>query len=209
VYPIAQLRRRTRPVGRPSGQVQQQQIHGPVLEEHGCHGQGLCQRIRRQHDEPLQPDASRYGLDGIQASGKVQIRGDPAGGLGLGDRLEGQSGLAARAVALEGYSCGPRQPAKTEDRIQSPKAGGDGSLVQSAERPAERSLRRQPDSLPRLIRPLGLVGLFRPRSDRESSVYLYTPARSRPSKASTEGIQSGLYLGRSSHHGPSILEQTF
>jgi hypothetical protein len=145
VYPIAQFCRRTRLVRRAGGQIQQQQVHGPVLEEHRGHGQGLCQRIRRQHDEPLQPDASRYGFNRIQASGQVQIRGDSAGGLGLRDRLESQSGLAAGAVSLKGYSCRPWQPSEAENRIQGPKTGGDGSIVRSAKQPAERSAKRLAD----------------------------------------------------------------
>lgn len=189
MYSIAQLgQRHLRSLWRPSGEIQQQQVHRPVLEKHGGHRQGFSQRVRRQDHEPLQPDSPGDGLHRIQAPGQIQVRGNPAGRLGLCDRLESQSGLAAGPVSLEGYGCGSGQPAQAQDGIQSPKARGSGSLVRCAGGPKARILRLLVD----------------PRSDRQSpldfapdlaAADLAAPARSRPSKASTEGIESGLNLG--------------
>jgi hypothetical protein len=191
VNSIAQLGSGGLPFRGPNGpdrQVQQQKIYGPVLKEHGRHRQRLFQRIRGQDHEPLQPDASGDCLHGIQAPGQIQVRGNPAGRLGLRDRLESQGGLAAGAVSLEGYSCGLGQPAQAEDRIQRPESRGDGSLVRGDGGPKGRSLRL----------------LIDPRSDRQRTLDFApdlaatdrsAPARSRPSKASTEGVESGLNLG--------------
>lgn len=58
------------PCGRVLGrQIEQEQVHRPVLEESGRHRQGLAQRTRCQDDEPLEANAAGDGLDGVQAAG--------------------------------------------------------------------------------------------------------------------------------------------
>jgi len=186
-------------------QVQQQDIHRSVLEEHRRDRERLVQRLRREHDEPLELNASRRRFDRIQAAREIQIGRDAAGRLGLRDRLEGQRGLAAGAVALERYGCRPGQTAQTENGVQRTKAGGDDPLVRRPKR-----------------RPKRLVGtLLEFRSDRERAPDLRSklrsirrsqisaPSRSRLAEASAERLKSGLDLRGSGGHGRSIVEQTF
>ena len=87
---------------RPGLEIQQQQVDGSILEEHRRHGQCLFQRIRRQNDQPVELDAPSHSLDRIQAPGQVQVRHDPAGGLGLRYRLQRERRLAAGSITAEG-----------------------------------------------------------------------------------------------------------
>ena len=89
----------------PGLQVQQQQVHGSILEEHRRHRQRFLERARRQDDQPVQQDAPSHRLHRIQAPGQIQVCRDPAGGLGLGHGLEREGRLAAGPVAVD---CGGR-----------------------------------------------------------------------------------------------------
>jgi hypothetical protein len=69
-------------------------------------------------------DAPSHSFDRIQNPGQVQVRHDPAGGLGLSHHLQRERRLAAGPIAMEGGGRGERQTAQPKDRIQGPKAGG-------------------------------------------------------------------------------------
>jgi hypothetical protein len=69
-------------------------------------------------------DAPSHSFDRIQTPGQVQVRHDPAGGLGLSHHLQRERRLAASPIAMEGGGRGERQTAQPKDRIQGPKAGG-------------------------------------------------------------------------------------
>jgi len=135
----------------PRRQVQQQHVHRSVLEEHRRHRQRLLQRIRRQDDEPVQLDAPSHGLDRIQASGQIQIGRDPSRGLDLGHRLQRERRHPAGPLAAQGSGRGAWQPAQSEDRIQSPKAGGYRPIrsVRQAARRARRPVRVEDRTRPR------------------------------------------------------------
>ena len=120
---LRKIRRRNPSPQRPGRQVQQQQVHRSILEKHGRHRQRLLERVRRQDDQPLELNASSHGLHRIQASGQIQIRRDPAGGLGLGHGPQRECRLTAGPIAVEGSRRGARQPAQPEDRVQGSKAG--------------------------------------------------------------------------------------
>jgi len=121
---LDQIRRRYgRPLQRPHRQVQQQQIHGSVLEEHRRHCQRFLQRARRQDDQPVQLDSPRHGLNRIQASGQIQIRHDPARRLSLSSGLQREGRLAAGSITVQGSGRGAWQAAQPKDRVQSAKAG--------------------------------------------------------------------------------------
>jgi hypothetical protein len=163
------------PIARQRRQVQQQQVHSSVLQEHARHRQRLFQVVRREDDEPLERDASRGRLDRVQAPAQVQVGGQPAGGLDLGNRLKGERGLAARAVTAEGRSCGPRQTAQPQDGVQGAEAAGDGPLV-----------RDRPDGGPAVRR----FVRNRLRRHRERAHHFPAPARSCPTPAFPQGRQS-------------------
>ena len=125
VQSLAQSGRgQTRATARLGRQIQQQQVHRSVLEEHRRHRQRLFQSVRREDDEPFQRHAPSRRLHRIQASPEVQVGGYSAGGLDPGDGPQPEGGLAARPVSLESGSGGSRQPAQPEDGIQRPKAAG-------------------------------------------------------------------------------------
>jgi hypothetical protein len=84
----------------PIWQVQQQQIDRSILQQHRRHSQRLLERARREDDEPLELDPTSNRLHRIKASGKIQIRNDPADRLGLGHGLQRQRRLAAGSLAV-------------------------------------------------------------------------------------------------------------
>ena len=125
---LSQIRRRNPGHQRPGRQIQQQQVHRSILEKHCRHRQRLLERVGRQNDEPLELNAPGHGLDRIQASGQIQIRRDPAGGLGPGHGLQRERRLAAGPIAVQGSGRGARQTAQPQDRIQGAKAGRNGPI---------------------------------------------------------------------------------
>jgi hypothetical protein len=111
---LRQSRRRQLPsVQRPGRHVEQQQVHRSVLEKHRRHRQRFFQRIRRQNHEPVQLDAPGLGLHRVETFGQIQIRRDPAGGLGLRHGLKRQGRGTAGAIAVQRGGRGARQPAQT------------------------------------------------------------------------------------------------
>ena len=211
MHPVRGLRRAATAVADRGSrrQIQEQQIHRAILQEHGRHTQRLVQRVRRQDHEPLELDAPRDGLDRIQAPGQVQIRGDAARRLGLRDGLESQRGLAAGAVALEGDRRGSGQAAQPENRIEGSEAGRDDELAGLRKwLPEWRFQRRFVES--RIDREGALdPGRGLSRRPAGAPANLAAPTRCRPAEASSEGLERGLDFGRSGRHGPQMVEQTF
>jgi hypothetical protein len=107
----------------PTGYIQHDEIDRSILEEHRGHRQRLLERIGRDDDQPLEPDASGDRLDRIEASSQIDVRGYPACGLNLGDCPQCESGLAARFVAPKSGGCDARQASQPEDCIQRAKPG--------------------------------------------------------------------------------------
>jgi hypothetical protein len=181
----------------PGLQVQQQQVHGSILEEHRRHRQRFLERARRQDDQPVQLDAPSHGLDRIQASGQVQVCRDPSGSLGLGHGLEREGRLAAGPVAVECGGRVARQTTQSEDRVQGAEAGGYRPIRcrRQRTRPARQLLRIQ--------------GRTRPRRHRQRAFHLPSPARSCPAPAFPEGRQSGLDVRGRGRHGIQMIEHLF
>jgi hypothetical protein len=200
---------------RPGLEVQQQQVDGSILEEHRRHGQRLFQRIRRQNHQPVELDAPSHSFDRIQTPGQVQVRHDPAGGLGLSHRLQRERRLAAGPIAMEGGGRGERQTAQPEDLIQGAKAGGYRSI--RSDRGNTRSVRhaRHARHARQILRIVARPRRYcqRPHdlgSPRLGSVGASNaPARSCPTQAVPEGRQSGLDVRWRGRHGTSIIEHMF
>jgi hypothetical protein len=131
----------TRAIARQGRQVQQQQVHRSVLEEHRRHRQRLLESVRRESDQPFESHAPSRRLHRVEAPREVQVGGYPAGGLDLGDGPQPQSGLAARPIPLESRRRSARQSAQTQDGIERAKAGGDRPFICRGRRnlrPAQR-----------------------------------------------------------------------
>jgi len=178
-------------------QVQQQQVDCSILEEHRRHRQRLLERSRRQDDQPVQLDATSHGFDRIQAPGQIQIGHDPACRLGMGRGLQRERRLAARPIAVQSGGRCTRQPAQSEDRIQSSKTGGYRSIVRR---------RRQPRHARQIVR----IEYRDPsRGHSQCPHDLAAPARSCPTPAFPEGRQSRLDVRGRGGHGTHIIERMF
>lgn len=192
VQSLAQSGRgQTQAIARQRRQVQQQQVHRSVLEEHRRHRQRLLDGVRREYDQPFELNAPSRRFDRVEAPREVQVGGYPTGGLDLGDGPQPESGLAARSGPLEGRDRGTRQSPQAEDGIQSAKAGGYRPLVRDDRRNRRFFVRDGP------------------RRHRQRPQDLPAPARSCPSPAIPEGLESSLDVGRMGGHGTSIIEHTF
>jgi hypothetical protein len=111
------------------GQVDEEQVHGTALEERAGDAQPLVQRLRRQNNEPLQVQAARDGLHGIERASEVQVRDDRPAGLGLCREPEREGGLAARRTTVHGDRRGPRHATRPQDRVQRGEPGVDDLAV--------------------------------------------------------------------------------
>ena len=142
VQPLAEDGRgQTRAIARQGRQVQQQQVHRSVLEEHRRHRQRLLESVRREDAQPFERHAPGRRLPRVEAPREVQVGDYPAGSLDLGDSPQPESGLAARPVPLESRGRSARQPAQTQDGVERAKAGGDRPFICRGRRnlrPAQR-----------------------------------------------------------------------
>ena len=80
--------RRRRAGVRPRREVDHEDVDRPRGEEHAGERESLVERFRRQHDEPIEADATRRRFDRVERPGEVQPRDDRAVGLRLGDEAE-------------------------------------------------------------------------------------------------------------------------
>ena len=109
-------------------QVDDEDVDRSGGEEHPGDRQALVERLRRQDDEPVEPDAAGGGLDRVEGPGEVQPGDDRAVGLGLGDEAEGERRGAGARRAAQGHAGAPRQPARPDDRVEGREAGPDDPL---------------------------------------------------------------------------------
>ena len=121
-------------------QIDQQQIHRAALEQRPGDGQALVQGLRRQDDEPLQPDAAGHCLHRVEAPGEIQVRHDRAAGLRFCRETQSERGLAARGIAVDRNAGQPGHAARPEDRVQGGKSGGDDAAVIEVGRPLRRPI---------------------------------------------------------------------
>jgi hypothetical protein len=106
-------------------QVDDEQVHRPAGEQRPGDREALVERVGREDDEPVEPDAAGDGLDRVEGPGKVQPGDDRAVGLGLRGEAEGKRRLARAGVTAEGDAGAPGHAAGTEDRVERGEAGPD------------------------------------------------------------------------------------
>ena len=209
---------RSRPVGarvlraENRGQIHQEHVHRPALQDRTRDAETFLQRLRRQDHEPLQPDAARNGLNGIEGAGQVQPGDDGAAGLGLRDQAQRQGGLAAGCVSVHGDAGQPGNAARPQDGVQGSETGTDDAPVMDLPRAIRRPIVERPGCRLRLNRPIILV---RPAewnrgesADRACLVAIADRPRSCRTPASLERGESGSDLGRGSGHS-HIIEHMF
>jgi hypothetical protein len=182
--PVGDLRRA---VGRgeASRQVEQQEVDRAARQQGAGNRQALVERLGRDDDEPLEPDAAGDRLDRIEGAREVDPGDDRTGGLGFGHGAQGERRPAARAIAAQGEAGVARQAARAEDRVELGKPGRDDALERG-----ERGARGG-----------GLV-----RGKRQGA-FGQSP-RSCRSPASLETRQGRRHVRRPGGHAV-IIEQTF
>jgi hypothetical protein len=109
-------------------QVDDEKIDRPTGEQGSGDRQALVDRVRRQDDEPVEPDAAGDGLDRIEGAGEIEPGDDRPVGLGLGREPKGEGRLARACVSPERDAGAARQATGPEDRVQVGKAGPDDAL---------------------------------------------------------------------------------
>jgi hypothetical protein len=101
--PAGESRQASEPVGDlrhggsrrgPRRQVDHEDVDRAGGQEHPGDRQPLVERLGRQDDEPVEPDAPGSGLHRVERPGQVQPGDDRAVGLGLGDEAQGEGGGA-------------------------------------------------------------------------------------------------------------------
>ena len=179
-------------------EIDEQEIHGAALQEGAGDAEPFVQGIRRQDDEPLQPDAARDGLHGIEGAGEIQVRHDRTAGLRLGGEPQCECGLPAGCVAVHRDTRQARHPARPEDRVQGREARGhDPPIVrvrQAVRRPIIERPRRRNRREVLLLVPTRQWN-SRERADRGRFIPVHDGARSCGSPASLEGRKGGGDLG--------------
>jgi hypothetical protein len=184
------------------GQVNEEEVHRPTLQQGAGDAETLVQRLRRQDDEPLQPNAARDGLDGIEGAGEIQVGDDRATNLRLRGQGQRESGLAAGCVAVHGDARKPRDPARPQDRVQRREPGMDDPPIVDFRRALRRPIvertgggRQVPVRLV-VLRKVQWDGRERPDRGRLVALCRQIPRpRSCRTPASLEGRESGSDLG--------------
>lgn len=108
----------------PPRQVHHEQVDPVPGNERGSKCPALGKICRPQNEQPAQVDAACHRLEGVKAVGQVEERDDAAACLGLGQAVQRQCRLAARAQAPERDTHTARQAAGAEQRVEMREAGG-------------------------------------------------------------------------------------
>jgi hypothetical protein len=111
-----------------AGQVQDQEIHRATGEQRATDGQPFVERFGGDDHQPFEADATGDGLDRIEAPGEVQPGHDGARGLGLRGEPQDERGPATGAVTPDRDARRPRQPTRSQDRIERGEPGPDDPL---------------------------------------------------------------------------------
>jgi hypothetical protein len=98
-------------------QVDDEHVDRPAGEQRPGDREALVERVGRQDDEPVEPDAAGDGLDRVEGAGEIQPGDDRAVGLGLRGEAKGERRLAGAGVTSEGDAGAARQAARAEDRV--------------------------------------------------------------------------------------------
>jgi hypothetical protein len=196
-----------------SRQIDQQQIHGAALEERPRDGQAFVQGLRREDDEPLEPNAAGYRLDRVEAPGEVEVGHDRTAGLRFRRETQCQGRLAARGIAMDRDAGQSGHPARPQDRVQSGKPGGDNAPVIEVGRSlrwpiVERAGRRLEWIRSGLTLERSIERHSRERTDRGRRLRFSREPRSCRTPASPKVRESDGDLGRRDGHR-LIIEQMF
>ncbi len=116
--------RHGRPRPAAGGQIRDEEVHRPALEQGAGHRQPLIERLRGQDHQPFEPDAARDGLHRIQAPGEIQPGHDRPGRLGLRHEPQSERGLATRVIAADRQAGLAGNTAGAENRVEGGEAGG-------------------------------------------------------------------------------------
>jgi uracil-DNA glycosylase family protein len=115
-------------------QVDHQQVDGSTRQQGAGQREALGRLGRTKDHQPAQVDPSTDRLEGIEGPGQVEVGGDGASGLGLGQAAQGEGGLAARGVAADGRTRLSRQPARAQHGIEEREAGRDDLITGGPQR---------------------------------------------------------------------------
>jgi len=148
-------------------QVDDQQVDRPAGEQRPGDREAFVERVRRQDDEPVEPDAAGGGLHRVQGPGEVQPGDDRPVRLGLGDEAKGERRGPGARRAAQRHAGVPRQPARPDDRVEVRKAGPDDPLD------AGSRLARGRGS--ELIEVIGRIGRHRRRGQRPDHLRSCSP----------------------------------
>ena len=188
---------RRRAGDRSGGKVDHEDVHRAAGEEHPGDRETLVERLRREHDEPIQANAAGGGLDRVERVGKIEPGDDRAVSLGLGDEPQGERRGAGARSAPERDACGARQATGPDDGVERREAGPDDALDASSWL-ARRS--RGGSELGWVVGRLGRIRRRGERSDHPRSCG--TPPR-------LEGRESSRHVRGEVGHRMVRLEQTF
>jgi hypothetical protein len=123
------LRATTRAARNASRQVDDKEVHRSTGQQRPGDRQALVGIDRRQHDEPLRPDAAGHDLDRVEGGREVQPGDDRAGGLRGGGKPQRERGPAARRVAAQRDAHPPRHAAGTQDGVELGEPGREDSIA--------------------------------------------------------------------------------
>jgi len=178
--------------GQPAArQVQHEQVHRPPGEQYATDGQALVERLGRDDDEPLETDATRDGLDRVEAAREVEPGDDRTRDLRFGSEPQNERRPAARPVAADRDAGRPRQPTGAQDRVERREARVDDAVV------VRTSLVTWSD--------IGEWRHGRRLRQRERS----DDPRSCGTPPGAEARDSGVHFGWRGPHRTTILEHTF
>jgi len=108
----------------PSRQVHHEQVDPVFGNECGSECPALGKICRPENEQPAQVDAARHRLEWVKAAAQVEERDDTAACLGLGQAVQRQRRLAARAQAAERHADTAWQAAGAEQRVEMCETGG-------------------------------------------------------------------------------------
>ena len=165
-------------------QVDDEQVDRPAGKERTGDREALVERLRGEHDEPVETDAPGDGLDRVEGTGQVEPGDDRALGLGFRGETQGERRLAGARLAAERDARAARQAAGPEDRVEGREARPDDPVDRAAA----------------LRLPLGRQRRGRQRPDDPRSCR--APSR-------LEGRQSSRHVRGERRHQARIIEQMF
>lgn len=190
--------------------VEHDDVDGTTLQEGPRHRERLVHRFRHEHDEPVEANPARHGLDGIERSGEIHPGHERPCRLGLGDEPQGERRGSGRARPAKRDRRREGDAAGAEDRVQVAESGRDDALpaaglafwLDGREGDHGECTVDVRSARPSVGIDRAPIGLARPQVALEPPRSCRTPAR-------PEGRESGGDVRGRGRHGTSTIEQTF